>query len=206
MKLTKTKLKQLILEVLKEAKSELSILQRLNRYAKATGQTTLGDDFEQFKKMYKTNPKYKALAYKQFVKTLAWEEEKGLSKFASDEKPQAQQTKTPAPTHAPAAKKQAERERAMVAADKPQPATYDKKLDHSVDDTGVRARMATAAFYNARKKHKNSIFHRKARQAATILYDKLIAAGWNPKTGVNGILKLKNGKVFRQQWKELLGT
>jgi hypothetical protein len=202
MKLTKRKLKQLILEVLKEAKSELSILQRLNRYAKATGQTTLGDDFEQFKKMYKTNPKYKALAYKQFVKTLAWEEEKGLSKFASDEKPQAQQTKTPAPTHAPAAKKQAERERAMVAADKPQPATYDKKLDHSVDDTRTKARMGSAAHIKARTKSKDSNDWRVARRKAYQLYDTLVAQGWNPKTGINGI---KN-EGQRAEWEELIGN
>ena len=80
--------------------------------------------------------------------------------------------------------------------------TTDAKLDHSADDTGIRARMATAALQKARKKYKNSIFHRKARVAATILYDKLIAAGWNPKTGVNGI----KDKGHRQEWKKLIGN
>ena len=80
--------------------------------------------------------------------------------------------------------------------------TTDAKLDHSADDTGIRARMATAALQNARKKYKNSIQHRKARRAAGLLYDKMVAAGWNPKTGVNGI----KDKGHRQEWKKLIGN
>jgi hypothetical protein len=83
-----------------------------------------------------------------------------------------------------------------------QTTTTDAKLDHSADDTGIRARMATAALQNARKKYKNSIQHRKARRAAGLLYDKMVAAGWNPKTGVNGI----KDKGHRQEWKKLIGN
>ena len=93
-----------------------------------------------------------------------------------------------------------------------QTTTTDAKLDHSADDTGIRARMATAALKNLRKKYrrpKNQFEKqkvRRARQDGAGLYDTLLAAGWNPKTGYNGISKLKNGKYYQQQWKNLIGN
>lgn len=93
-----------------------------------------------------------------------------------------------------------------------QTTTTDAKLDHSADDTGIRARMATAALQNARKKYdpKKNEFQRQkisnARQDGAMLYDTLVAAGWNPKTGYNGISKLKNGKYHQQRWKKLIGN
>ena len=69
------------------------------------------------------------------------------------------------------------------------------KPDHKTDDTGAMARMRALASRRG-----------KDPDGASNLYNQMLSQGWNPKTGVKGILKLKNGKAFRQEWKKLLGT
>jgi hypothetical protein len=178
MKLTKRKLKLLILEVLKEAKSELSILQRLNRYAKATGQTTLGDDFEQFKKMVKTNPEYKALALKQFEKTMAWEEKKGLSKFVSDEKPQTSTTKGPG-VDAKSTTTQSGKTKTTATAGTVSTANNE---DFRLFSTRLGAMAGSVA---ASKNGNRDL----ARSGVISTLRQLVAKGWNPATGMAGIKK-----------------
>jgi len=179
MKLTKSKLKQLILEVLKEAKKELSIIERLNRYAKANGKTIIEDSPEQFKKMYKTNPKYKAAVTKAYIDTLAWEKKKGLNKFASDEKPQTSTTKGPG-VDAKSTTTQSGKTKTTTTAGTVSTANNKVKTDWR-NLLGALAGDMAKPLGKIRNNHVRFVKDTVAN---------LFARGWNPATGMPGLLKM----------------
>ena len=94
-----------------------------------------------------------------------------------------------------ALKKQKKREQAMIDASR---AT---KPDHGADDTGILAAMRGAAFRYAG----GGSAGLRAKRDAYKLYHQMLNQGWVPGTPVDDILKLKDGRRFREEWKRLIG-
>ena len=193
MKLTKSKLKQLIQEVLEDSsiveaeqqkKPTYTIAKRFQRYLKAMGQPPnfkLSDD--EIYAQRKKNPKFKETSTRFFRTVQKWEQS-GMPDLSKDKNPQGQQGKQTSTTKGPgvdakSTTTQSGKTKTTATAGTVSSANSED-LQKWVNGLGKMA-GALAASKNGNREL--------ARSGVSAAVRELAARGWDPATGMEGIKK-----------------
>jgi hypothetical protein len=193
MKLTKTKLKQLVLEVLKDSpiveaeqqkKPTYTIAKRFQRYLKAMGQPPnfkLSDD--EIYAQRKKNPKFKETSTRFFRTVQKWEQS-GMPDLSKDKNPQGQQGKQTSTTKGPGVDAKSTTTQSGKTKTTTTTGTVSSANSEDLRKWGnALGAMAAAA---ARQKRGNQNL---ARSGVMDTVRQLAARGWDPATGMAGIKK-----------------
>ena len=193
MKLTKTRLKQLIKEVLEDSsiveaeqqkKPTYTIAKRFQRYLKAMGQPPnfkLSDD--EIYAQRKKNPKFKETSTRFFRTVQKWEQS-GMPDLSKDKNPQGQQGKQTSTTKGPGV--DAKSTTTQSGKTKTTATAGTVSTANNEDFRLFSTRLGAMAGSVAAKKGGNRDL---ARSGVIATLRQLAAKGWDPATGMEGIKK-----------------